>query len=266
VLIAVLAGIVAVAAAIRSTWSPCGTSMLSTITPIGEAGRGNRFRTTATWFILGATLGGAVLGLGGAVLAAIVHAFGMSETAALAVVVVLCIVAATSDAHILGFTIPYHRRQVNEYWLDDYRAWVYGGGFGFQIGIGLATYIMTSAVVLLVALGALTANPLAALAIGTLFGLVRGLGVLPGAHLTTPAKLAAFHTRFDARGVQSLHLVITVELFAAIAAAAALWGALGAIVLTGAVAVGFAAQMRSGFVGASTNEGSSRQSAVSTST
>ena len=43
VLIAVLAGVVAVAAAIRSTWSPCGQSMLSTITPLGEAGRGNRF-------------------------------------------------------------------------------------------------------------------------------------------------------------------------------------------------------------------------------
>ncbi len=55
--------------------------MLSTITPMGEASRGNRFRTTATWFILGATLGGAVLGLGGAVLAAIVHALGISETA-----------------------------------------------------------------------------------------------------------------------------------------------------------------------------------------
>ena len=63
-LLAVLAGVVAVAAAIRSTWSPCGQSMLSTLTPMGEASRGNRFRTTATWFILGATLGGVVLGLG----------------------------------------------------------------------------------------------------------------------------------------------------------------------------------------------------------
>ena len=58
--------------------------MLSTITPIGERGRGNRFGRTAVWFILGATLGGAVLGLGAAVLAAVVGATGVSTTVALA--------------------------------------------------------------------------------------------------------------------------------------------------------------------------------------
>ena len=69
-LLIVLASVVAVAAAIRSTWSPCGLSMLSTITPIGERGRNHRYASTAAWFILGATLGGATLGLGAAVLAA----------------------------------------------------------------------------------------------------------------------------------------------------------------------------------------------------
>ncbi len=265
-LIAVLAGVVAVAAAIRSTWSPCGQSMLSTITPMGEAGRGNRFRTTATWFVLGAILGGAVLGSGAAVLALAVRAIGLSETSAFALVVVLSAVAALADAQVLGFRIPYHRRQVNELWLDDYRSWVYGSGFGFQIGLGLATYIMSSAVVLLVALGALTGNPVTALAIGTLFGLVRGLGVLPGARLTTPAKLAEFHVRFDARGVQSLHLVIAVEVLAVVAASAALWGALGAILSGGIATLVIGAQIRSGFVGARTNDGSARQSAPSTST
>jgi hypothetical protein len=266
VLIAVLAGVVAVAAAIRSTWSPCGQSMLSTITPMGEASRGNRFRTTATWFIVGATLGGAVLGLGAAVLAAVIGAVGLSPPTALALAVLLCVIAAASDARVLGFNIPYHRRQVNEYWLDDYRAWVYGAGFGFQIGLGLATYIMSSAVLLLIALGALTGNPITALVIGTLFGLVRGLGVLPGARLTTPAKLAEFHVRFEARGVQSLHLVIAVELLAAIVASAAVWGAVGALVVAGSAALVFAPQIRRGFVGANTSDGSARQSAVSTST
>lgn len=265
-LIAALAGVVAVAAAIRSTWSPCGQSMLSTITPMGEASRGNRFRTTATWFILGATLGGFVLGLGAAALAAIVGAIGLSETAALALVVALSVLAAAADAQLFGLRIPYHRRQVNELWLDDYRSWVYGAGFGFQIGLGLATYIMSSGVVLLVALAALTGNPLTALAVGTLFGLVRGLGVLPGARLTSPAKLADFHVRFDARGVQSLYLVIATELFAAVVASAALGGAVGALVVGATAAVVFVAQMRRGFVGANTSDGSARQSAVSTST
>ena len=42
----------------------------STITPIGERGRNHRYASTTAWFILGATLGGATLGLGVALLAA----------------------------------------------------------------------------------------------------------------------------------------------------------------------------------------------------
>ena len=53
-----VAAVVPVAAAVRSTWSPCGLSMLSTITPMGERGRGHRYRATAAWFVVGAVLGG----------------------------------------------------------------------------------------------------------------------------------------------------------------------------------------------------------------
>ena len=49
-----LAAITAVGSAIRSTWSPCGLSMLSTITPLAERSRGRRWGLTATWFLLGA--------------------------------------------------------------------------------------------------------------------------------------------------------------------------------------------------------------------
>ena len=104
-LIAVLAGVVAVAAAIRSTWSPCGQSMLSTITPLGEQGRGNRFRSTAIWFILGATLGGATLGLGAALLAAVIGAIGVTTTTALALSAMLASAAAIADAGLFGIRI-----------------------------------------------------------------------------------------------------------------------------------------------------------------
>jgi hypothetical protein len=235
-LLVVLAAAVAIAAAIRSTWSPCGQSMLSTITPLGEQGRGNRFGITATWFILGATLGGLTLGLGAALLAAIVGLLGIPTPTALAVGGVLAFVAAGADARLFGLAVPYHRRQVNEYWLDDYRPWVYGGGFGWQIGVGFATYIMTSAIVLLVALAALTGEPLVALGLGTLFGFVRGLGVLPGAWLTTPAKLAAFHAKFDARAELSRKLVIGVQLVVAVIAIAAVAGIAVAAIATVVVA------------------------------
>lgn len=264
-LIAVLAGVVAVAAAIRSTWSPCGQSMLSTITPVGETARGHRFATTATWFVLGATLGGAVLGLGAALAALAVGALDLSTDAALAIGAALALVAAASDAGLLGFRIRYHTRQVNELWLDDYRSWVYGAGFGFQIGIGLATYVMTSAVLLVVTLGALTGEPLVALAIGTLFGFARGLGVLPGGRLTTPARLAAFHARFDAYSAWSRELVIGVQVAVAAVAGAVAWGPVVGIVIA-LVALGIATQRRRGRIGAMTSMGSARQSAPSTST
>ena len=45
------ASVVAVAAAVRSTWSPCGLSMLSTITPFGERAKGHSYRATAAWFV-----------------------------------------------------------------------------------------------------------------------------------------------------------------------------------------------------------------------
>lgn len=264
-LLTLLAAAVAIAAAVRSTWSPCGQSMLSTITPMGEASRGNRFAVTAAWFIAGATLGGAVLGLGAAVVAYLVGVVGISSTTAVGVGSVLALASAAADAQVLGIRVPYHRRQVNEYWLDDYRSWVYGGGFGFQIGIGVATYIMSSAVVLLVLLGALTGEPVVALGIATLFGFVRGLGVLPGARLTTPAKLAAFHAAFDARSEWSRRLVIAVQVTVAVIASGAVWGVAGALVVAaGALVV--VAQRRRGRGGAVMRIGSARQSAPSTST
>ena len=56
------AAVVTIGAAARSTWSPCGLSMLASITPLSERGRGHRYRSTAGWFVAGATVGGATLG------------------------------------------------------------------------------------------------------------------------------------------------------------------------------------------------------------
>ena len=59
------AALLAVAVTVRSTWSPCGLSMLSTVTPLAERGRGPPLRATAAWFVVGAIAGGATLGAGG---------------------------------------------------------------------------------------------------------------------------------------------------------------------------------------------------------
>src|SRR3954447_10253357 len=138
----VLVVVLAVAAAGRGVWSPCGLSMLSTITPIGERGRGHRYGATAAWYVAGAGLGGLCLGvvLGGA--AAMIGDRGGAARAAVLVAALLTIAA---DVERLAFALPIHRRQVNERWLDRYRPWVYAGGFGWQVGTGFATYIRTAA-------------------------------------------------------------------------------------------------------------------------
>ena len=214
--IAVCAAAVAAVGACRSTWSPCGLSMLASITPLAEHARGHRYRSTAAWFVVGATMGGASLGLCLAALAAGVAAVGASGVTLVVIASGAAVVAAVADARIAGFRLPVHRRQVNEQWLDRFRPWVYGAGFGWQIGTGLATYIKTSAVYLMVVLAALTAEPWVALSIGVLFGLVRGLAVLFGRGITSGTALAEFHRRFTAIGPVMAGVVVTVDVAAAV--------------------------------------------------
>ena len=218
--IAAVASLVALAAALRSTWSPCGLSMLSTITPLSEQAKGHSYRSTAAWFVLGATVGGATLGAVMALLALGVHSLHPPAAAIGATAFAAALVAAASDSGIAGVRLPIHRRQVNERWLDRYRSWVYGSGFGWQIGNGLSTYITTAAVYLMVVLAALTAAAPVALAIGIGFGLVRGLAVLLTRHLTDPASLRSFHRRFADAGPRVGRAVVVVELAGAAAVGA----------------------------------------------
>lgn len=197
-LLSVLALVTAVAAGIRSSWSPCGRSMLSTITPLGERGRGSSYRASAGWFMVGALAGGACLGVVLLGLAAAVAASGISGTAAAGLALAAALTAVASDSALVDFELPIHRRQVNELWLDRFRPWVYGAGFGWQIGTGYGTYIVGATLYLTTVLAVLGGIPLLALGSGLAFGVVRGLAVLAGRHITSPAALVGFHRRFDA--------------------------------------------------------------------
>ncbi len=230
--------VVAMAAAARSTWSPCGLSMLSTITPLGERGRGQRYRSVAAWFVAGGVLGGLTLGAVMAGLAAVVHGLAPPAGVTLALAVLAAGLGALSDLAPGGRALPIHRRQVNELWLDQFRPWVYGAGFGWQIGTGLATYVTTAAVYLLIVLGALSATPWAALGLGVLFGLARGLAVLLGRRIETPSQLLEFHRGFDALGPRVRWAVIAVLAVVATGLAVVLWPPLGAAAAVVVVAVG----------------------------
>ncbi|MGQ0824023.1 MAG: hypothetical protein ACT4OX_03145 [Actinomycetota bacterium] len=230
--------VLAIAVAIRSTWSPCGLSMLSTVTPLAERGRAHRYGVTASWFILGGIAGGATLGLGTALVAWLVAAADPAPAVIGAVVVLAAMIAIASDTNWLGFRLPAHTRQVDDAWLARYRAWVYGIGFGWQIGIGLATYIMTAGVYLLIVGSALAASPFLAFAIGVVFGAVRGLAVLLSARISTPAGLFAFHRRFETIGPYARTLVVTVQLTFALGVAAGTWGVVGVFAVMFALAIG----------------------------
>ena len=110
------------------------------------------------------------------------------------------IACTISDWKLAGFELPIHRRQVNEDWLDRYRQWVYGAGFGWQIGCGFATYITSASLYLMVLLAVLAGDPLLSAAIGTSFGLVRGLAILAGRRIDSPERLKAFHKHFERAG------------------------------------------------------------------
>jgi MFS family permease len=217
-ILSVLTFLVAGISAIRSTWSPCGLSMLSTITPFEERSKGHRYAATSAWFVLGATLGGLALGGVVALLAVATRAAGPSGAAAGTLGLVATLTVLLSETGLAGVRLRVHHRQVNERWLDAYRPWVYGAGFGFQIGTGVATYVTTTAVYLTVVLGALTGRPEVALTVGVAFGLVRGLAVTLTRRVTTPTALLAFHVRFNAlrpwadRGVLAALVVVSVVL------------------------------------------------------
>jgi MFS family permease len=235
--VVVLGLFVAIGAAVRSTWSPCGQSMLSQITPFTERARNQHFGVTATWFVIGSMLGGLTLGAVAAAGAGIASAADVSRDGALAAIAVLAVVGAAVDGGVFGVRPPFFRRQVNEDWLPRYRGWLYGVGFGWQVGVGIATYIMTAAVLLTVLIAMLTASAGAAVGIAVLFGFVRGITVFLTARVHSPAELVTFHRRFDALAEPVRLAVIALQMAVAVCAAAIVWGAVGAAVAAAAIVV-----------------------------
>ena len=195
--------------------------MLSSITPLGERGRGNRWGTTAAWFVAGATLGGAtlgaVLGLAGEGVERVVPLRGR-----LVAIAVLALLAVAVDAARRPRLLPSWRRQVDERWMDEYRAWVYGLGWGAQLGAGLLTIVSSASTYLVAALAALLGSFPAAVALAATFGLTRGLTLLSARHLTSPAALHAFHQRLQPHRRHATAAVLVAESLVATTALAAL--------------------------------------------
>ncbi len=167
--------------------------MLTSISPLGERARGNRWSLTVAWLALGALLGGAAVG---ATLGALGQALAAARAGAagLAVLAGACAAAAAWD--LSGRRLP-GRRQVNEDWLVAYRSWVYGSGFGLQLGAAVTTVVNTALVPLFMLAAVLAGDMTAGLMMGAAFGAARGASLVLVRRVRTTGDLRRLHRRLD---------------------------------------------------------------------
>ena len=191
--------------------------MLTSIHPLGERARQSNWTVTATAYAIGAVAGGVVLGTVTGAAGWLLYAIAApTVTVTAAAAAAGAVVAFLSDA--TGVAVPSLHRQVNEDWLTTYRGWVYGAGFGFQLGVGVATIIPTAATYLLLWLAVLSGSPVLGGIIGGAFGLVRGLSILAARQVRTPAALRDLMRKMSERAVPAHRMVVVGQMGAAAAA------------------------------------------------
>ena len=185
--------------------------MLASIHPLGERARRQRWGVTVAAYLV-STIGasallGTVLGLAG-------DRLDVPDLPAL--VVVLAVAGVVLDLRLGGLSVPTIHRQVNEEMLTQYRGWVYGASYGFQLGLGVVTVVNSFTVYLALVLAVLTGSAAGGLAVGLAFGTARGLVVLAAAGVREPSQLRRLHQRLQAWGPHSHRLAVGVQ--AAVAA------------------------------------------------
>ena len=162
--------------------------MLASITPLGERGRQSRWGVTVTAFLLGATVAGAAAG---AALGRLGGLAGLGSSTRLEVLLVALGGAILVD--LLPGPIPGPRRQVDERWLDEYRGWVYGIGYGSQLGLAVSTVVSSAATYVALIAAFLSASPGAGAVVLGCFGAVRGLTPLAASGVRSQRELLDFH-------------------------------------------------------------------------
>lgn len=164
--------------------------MLTSISPLGERARHNRWSVTAGAYLAGSTI--AATGIG-ALLGAAGSLFPVPAAARAAVVALVAVAALLADTGVLA--LPTLRRQVNEDWLNRYRGWVYGVGFGAQLGTGVATVVASGTVYLILAGELMVGSTVAGALIGATFGVVRAGPLLVVGRAVRFDQLVAQHRR-----------------------------------------------------------------------
>ncbi len=164
--------------------------MLTSITSLGERSRHQRWGVTAAALVAGSTLAGGVVG-------AALGAFGglllpsASTTSIFWLASAVLGLGALAEAARDRVPLPSLHRQVNEDWLPRYRGWVYGAGFGLQLGAGMLTIVTSWSVYVTLSLCVIAGSAEAGAAIGGTFGLARAAAALPGGLVRSPRDLVA---------------------------------------------------------------------------
>lgn len=196
--------------------------MLSSISPFGERSRNSRWWLTITAYMVGSVTGGATSGLIFGALGQV--AFGSLEAdVALLVLAGAAALGVAADLGLAGLRVPSIHRQVNEDWLTTYRGWVYGVGFGYQLGLGLVTIVATSTVWLTWVAAAMTGSWQRGLLLGATFGATRGAFIFATRRVEDPASLRRLFQTIASQS-DSVHRIATIA--AALTSLTALGGAI----------------------------------------
>ncbi|MBV8948541.1 MAG: hypothetical protein JO286_03170 [Solirubrobacterales bacterium] len=164
--------------------------MLASITPLGERGRHSRWWLTVSSFLVGAIVAGAGAG---AVLGTLgsLALYGMHADARLALLGAALVVAVALDSSPRA--VPGPRRQVDERWLDHYRGWAYGVGYGSQLGLAVTTVVSSAATYVALLAAVLVGRPGSGAIVLGCYGAVRGVTPLAAARVRNPHGLLALH-------------------------------------------------------------------------
>ena len=191
--------------------------MLSSISPLGERARNSRRWLTTAAYLVGSCAGGLGLGTIASLLGSAVPEDTRASPWVLGVVALLLLVGLAYDCAPGSRQVPSWRRQVDVNWLDEYRGWVMGLGFGVQLGFGLVTIITSATTYGVVLLAALSGDLGAGLAIGAVFGLVRALPSVLMVRVRDRSALHAVFARVE-RGAKPARILARVALGGAAAA------------------------------------------------
>jgi hypothetical protein len=167
--------------------------MLASITPLGERGRQARWGVTVAAFLTGATAAGAAAGALAGAAGSLALPSGLAIHARLGALGVAALLALALDAG--PARVPGPRRQVDERWRDRYRGWVYGLGYGAQLGLGVTTIVSSAATYLTLVAALLTGSAAQGALVVGLYGALRGATPLATARVRRPDQLVALHRK-----------------------------------------------------------------------